>query len=77
VLLSVVGGAAGVLLGRLGAFAVNRISIDLIGLDVAAVTPRLIAFALAVAIGMGLLSGLAPSARAARIQIADAVRIGG
>ena len=77
VLLSIVGGAAGVVLGRFGAFAVNRISIDLIGLDVAAVTPRLIAFALAVAIGMGLLSGLAPSARAARIQIADAVRIGG
>ncbi len=77
VLLSVVGGAAGVVLGRLGAWAVNRVATGLIGLDVAAVTPRLVVFALAVALGMGLLAGLAPSARAARIQIADAVSQGG
>lgn len=77
VLLSVVGGAAGVLLGRLGSAGVNLVSNDLIGLGVAAVTPRLVAFALLVAILMGLLSGLAPSARAARIEIAEAVSIGG
>lgn len=77
VLLSLVGGAVGVAAGRLGAMAVNRLAADLIGLDVAAVTPRLVAFALAVAVAMGLLSGLAPSARAARIQIADAVSQGG
>lgn len=77
VLLSAVGGALGVLLGRLGASAVNRVAEGLIGLEVAAVTPRLVGFALAVAVAMGLLSGLAPSARAARIQIADAVSQGG
>lgn len=77
VLLSLVGGAAGVALGRGGAWAVNLVSADLIGLDVAAVTLRLVAFALLVALAMGLLSGLAPSARAARIQIADAVSQGG
>jgi len=77
VLLSVFGGAAGVLLGQGGAWAVNVVSADLIGLDVAAVTLRLVAFSLVVALAMGLLSGLAPSARAARIQIADAVSQGG
>lgn len=76
VLLSIVGGAAGVALGWLGAQGVNLVAADLIGLDVAAVTPRLVAFALLVALGMGVLSGLAPSARAARIQIADAVSWG-
>lgn len=77
VLLSVVGGAVGVVAGRLGAAAVNRIARDLVALDVAAVTPRLVGFALAVAVVMGLLSGLAPAVRAARIQIADAVSQGG
>lgn len=76
VLLSIVGGAAGVALGWLGAQGVNLVAADLIGLDVAAVTPRLVLFALLVALGMGVLSGLAPSTRAARIQIADAVSWG-
>lgn len=77
VLLSVVGGAVGLLVGRLGVIIVNVVSNDLIGLEVAAVTPRLVAFALVVALAMGVLSGLAPSARAARIQIAEAVSLGG
>ena len=77
VLLSIAGGAVGLLVGRGGSWLVNLISNDLIGLEVAAVTPRLIAFALLVALAMGVLSGLAPSARAARIQIAEAVSLGG
>jgi len=76
VLLSIVGGLAGVFLGFAGAWIVNIVSADLIGLDVAAITLRLILFSLAVALAMGLLSGLAPSARAARIQIAHAVSQG-
>ncbi len=76
VLLSIVGGLVGVLLGFAGAWIVNIVSADLIGLDVAAITMRLILFSLAVALAMGLLSGLAPSARAARIQIAHAVSQG-
>ncbi len=76
ILLSSVGGLFGVLLGQGGAMIVNAISIDLIGLNVAAITGRLIAFSVIVALAMGLLSGLAPSARAARIQIAHAVSQG-
>lgn len=73
VLLSLLGAAVGVGLGRLGAVVVNDVSRGLIGLDVAAVTGRLVLFAVAVASGMGLLSGLVPAARAARIPIAVAV----
>ncbi len=71
--LSLVGAAAGVLLGRAGAWAVNVVADDLIGLDVAAVTVRLVGFAVAVAAGMGLLAGLLPAARAARVPIAVAL----
>lgn len=77
VLLSIVGGAVGLALGYGGAGIVNIIANDLIGLAVAAVTPRLVLFSLIVALAMGVLSGLAPSARAARIQIAEAVSLGG
>jgi len=56
VLLSVVGGAVGVVLGRLGSAGVNVVSNDFIGLGVAAVTPRLVVFALLVAIFMGVTS---------------------
>ncbi len=72
-LLSLIGGAGGVLLGRLGAIVVNEVARGLIGLEVAAVTGRLVLFAVAVASAMGLLSGLIPAARAARIPIAVAV----
>ncbi|MDF1521947.1 MAG: ABC transporter permease [Trueperaceae bacterium] len=73
VALSLVGAAFGVVLGYGGAWAVNRVADDLIGLDVAAITPRLVAFAVAVAMGMGLVAGLLPAARAARVPIAVAL----
>ncbi len=73
VLLSFVGAAFGVILGRIGIFVVNRIAINLIGLEVAALTLRLGLFAVAIALVMGLLSGLLPAARAARIPIAVAM----
>ncbi len=72
-LLSLVGAIAGVALGFAGAAAVNVVAADIVGLDVATVTPRLVAFAVAVAGAMGLLSGLLPAARAARVPIAVAV----
>ena len=72
-LLSLVGAVAGVALGYGGAAIVNVIAHDLIGLDVAAVTLRLIGFAVAVASVMGLASGLLPALRAARVPIAVAV----
>lgn len=73
VVLSLIGAAVGVALGFLGAWAVNLVALDLIALEVAAVTPRLVAFAVAVAAGMGLLAGLLPAGRAARVPIAVAL----
>jgi putative ABC transport system permease protein len=73
ILLSIVGALAGVILGRLGMVIVNRIANDLIGLEVAALTVRLVLFAVVVALLMGLLSGLLPAFRASRIPIAVAM----
>ncbi len=73
VALSLVGAALGVVLGQAGVWAVNAVADDLIGLPVAAITPRLVAFAVAVATVMGLTAGLLPAARAARIPIAVAL----
>lgn len=73
VALSLVGAALGVVLGQAGVWAVNAVADDLIGLAVAAITPRLVGFAVAVATVMGLTAGLLPAARAARIPIAVAL----
>ncbi len=73
VALSLVGAAFGVVLGQAGVWAVNAVADDLIGLAVAAITPRLVGFAVAVATVMGLTAGLLPAARAARIPIAVAL----
>jgi putative ABC transport system permease protein len=73
ILLSIVGAIAGVILGRLGMIVVNNISNSLIGLEVAALTGRLILFSVAVALFMGLISGLIPAFRASRIPIAVAM----
>ncbi len=73
VALSLVGAAFGVVLGQAGVWAVNAVADDLIGLAVAAITPRLVLFAVAVATVMGLTAGLLPAARAARIPIAVAL----
>lgn len=73
VLLGLAGAAAGVVLGHAGAAVVNAYAHELTGVALAAVTPRLVAFAVAVAVVMGVLAGLLPAARAARIPIAVAV----
>lgn len=73
VALSLAGAALGVVLGQGGVWAVNAVADDLIGLAVAAITPRLVGFAVAVAAVMGLTAGLLPAARAARIPIAVAL----
>lgn len=73
ILLSLIGAAVGVLLGWAVTQVVNRLAIDYVGLAVAAVTPRLVLFAAAVAFFMGLVSGLLPAGRASRIPIAVAV----
>ena len=72
-LLSLIGAVVGVALGSLATGIVNSLSMGYVGLEVAAVTPRLVAFAVAVAAVVGLLSGLLPAGRASRIPIAVAV----
>ena len=73
VLLSVVGAALGLGIGRLGIVIVNQVGQSLLGFDVAVLSLRLAGFAVALAIVIGLFSGLAPAARAARIPVAVAV----
>ncbi len=73
VLLSLAGAAFGVLLGRGGIVIVNIVSLDLIGLEVAVLTLRLAAFAIVIALFMGLTAGLLPALRAARLPIAVAM----
>lgn len=73
VVLSLIGAAFGVAIGVLGVWIVNLVSIDLIALAVAAITARLVAFAVAVAATMGLLAGLLPAARAAQVPVAVAL----
>ena len=72
-LLSLAGAAVGVGLGRVGVYVVNRVAYDYVGLHVALLTPRLVGFAVLVALGMGLLSGLLPAARASRLPVAVAL----
>lgn len=72
-LLSLLGAVIGVGLGSLGTALLNAIAVDYLGIEVAAVTPRLVAFAVAVAAVVGLASGLLPAGRASRIPIAVAV----
>lgn len=71
--LALVGAAFGVLVGWVGVRLVNAVAIDIIGLGVAALTPRLLAFAVLVAGGIGLVAGLLPAGRAARTPIAVAL----
>lgn len=71
--LSLAGAVVGLGVGFLGSRLLNAISTDYIGLAVSAVTPRLLLFAVAVAFVVGLVAGLLPASRAARIPIATAV----
>ena len=73
VLLSLAGAALGVLLGRGGISIVNIISLELLGFEMAVLTLRLTAFAVAIAIVIGLSAGLLPASRAAKLPIAVAV----
>lgn len=73
VLLSLTGAAAGLMLGWFAIAGINLLSDRFVGLEVAALTVRLALFAVAVALAMGLLAGLLPAARAAKIPIATAV----
>lgn len=72
-LIALLGGALGLGLGALGAFAINLYTLDQVGLALSAVTGRLALFALGVALGLGLLAGLLPAYHASRIPVVEAL----
>ena len=72
-LLALLGGALGLGIGGLGAFAINLYTLDQVGLALSAVTPRLALFALGVALSLGLLAGLLPAYHASRIPVVEAL----
>ena len=72
-LIALLGGALGLGLGALGAFANNLYTLDQVGLALSAVTGRLALFALGVALGLGLTAGLLPAYHASRIPVVEAL----
>lgn len=72
-LLSIVGGLFGVVLGLGGIAIVNWYTLDLAGIEMAALTPRLILLALGISLLLGLLSGLFPARSASRLNITEAL----
>ena len=72
-LLSLLGGAGGLLLGLAGIGVVNLYTQNLAGIDAAALTPRLTLLALAISLLLGLFSGLLPARNASRLQITEAL----
>ena len=72
-LLSLVGGAVGILLGLLGIWGVNAYTQGLAGIDAAALTPRLTLLAFGISLLLGLLAGLLPARTAGNTVITDAL----
>ncbi|MFI5228658.1 MAG: ADOP family duplicated permease [Gemmatimonadales bacterium] len=75
-LLAAMGGSAGLIVGRWGA-AILRTFLIPNGGEVAVVTdPRTLIFASCIALGVGILSGLAPAAHALRQDLSDGLKSG-
>lgn len=72
-ILSVLGGIGGVILGYGGILIVNWYTQNLASINAAALTGRLIGFALLISLILGLLAGLLPARNAGRIAITDAL----
>ncbi len=70
VILAVIGGAIGIVLGAVGAFAVSRLAQDL----KAVVTPQSVLLATGFSAAVGLFFGIYPATRAARLNPIDALR---
>jgi putative ABC transport system permease protein len=70
VILAVIGGAVGILLGGLGAFAISKLQNDL----TAVVTVQSVLLATGFSAAVGLFFGIYPATRAARLNPIDALR---
>ncbi|QBY07371.1 ABC transporter permease (plasmid) [Deinococcus metallilatus] len=73
-LLALLGGAAGMLLGLVGAWGVNLYTQNLAGIDAATVTPRLAVLSAGVSLLLGLLAGLRPARAEGRLTVSGALR---
>lgn len=71
--LALTGGLSGVLLGYLGTILINIISTKYVSIALSALTLRLAFFALAVALILGLLSGLLPARNASKMSVIKAL----
>ncbi len=72
-LLSLIGGLAGLVLGLGGIAIVNWYTQNLAGFNAAALTPRLTLLALGISLFLGLVSGLVPARNAGKISITQAL----
>ncbi len=72
-LLALSGGVLGVLVGILGSEVVNLYTTRAVGLELSAVTPRLVFFSMLVAVTLGLVAGVIPARVASRISVVEAL----
>lgn len=72
-LLGVAGGVLGLLLGEVASAGVNWYTVGEVGLALSSVTFRLAAFALLVAVVLGLLAGFFPARTASRLRVIEAL----
>ncbi len=72
-LMALLGGVGGIFVGWLGTIAVNFAVRDLVSVEIAQVTFRLVGLAVGVATVLGLLSGLLPARTASRLVITQAL----
>ncbi len=72
-LMSMFGGLGGVIMGFVGTLVVNFAVRNLVSVQIAALTPRLVLLAVGVAALLGLLAGLLPARNASRLVITEAL----
>jgi putative ABC transport system permease protein len=72
-LLAILGGIGGIALGYIGTLIVNFAVRDLVSVQIAALTWRLVLLAVGVAAALGLMSGLLPARTASRLVITQAL----
>lgn len=73
-ILCTIGGVIGCLIGSAGSIAIERIILDVIGVDVVAVSPTLFMISIGIAFAVGLIAGIYPARRISKQQIVEALR---